>query len=51
MRLLVDDEKVRRKQQYKAEYKAEKKSMHGLPFAIAVNIPGNSITIYKPENN
>ena len=36
---------------YKAEYKAEKKSMHGLPFAIAVNIPGNSITIYKPENN
>lgn len=36
---------------YKAKYKAEKKSMHGLPFAIAVNIPGNSITIYKPENN
>ena len=36
---------------HKAEYKAEKKSMHGLPFAIAVNIPGNSITIYKPENN
>ncbi|MGN0789894.1 MAG: 1,4-alpha-glucan branching protein GlgB [Christensenellales bacterium] len=31
-------------------YKAEKKSMHGLPFAVSVNIPGNSFTVYKPEN-
>lgn len=51
MRLLVDDEKYGGNSSYKAKYKAEKKSMHGLPFAIAVNIPGNSITIYKPENN
>ncbi len=35
----------------KPEYKAEKRSMHGLPYSIAVNIPANSVTIFKPENN
>lgn len=37
-------------QTHKPEYKAEVKSMHGLPYSIAVNIPANSVAIYKPDN-
>lgn len=35
---------------HKPVYRAEKKSMHGLPYSITMNIAANSVTVYKPEN-